>query len=66
MAPALPTPVLGIQVNSTVCSVSIVRQPPAVAVEGRAFAVPPLVRVVDRNGAPVPGKVRDGGWPHVC
>ena len=55
--PSLPTTIIGSQVNTTVCRVSIETQPPASAPEGVPFSRQPVVRVTDANGNPVAGKV---------
>ncbi|MDR3738445.1 MAG: hypothetical protein P4L40_05440 [Terracidiphilus sp.] len=58
LLPSLPTTVIGHRANTTVCSVSVVTPPPATVTEGVPFATQPRVRVLDANGAGVPGKVR--------
>jgi hypothetical protein len=57
VAPANPMPVLGIQVNTTVCSVRISTQPSPTVVEGKPFVVQPTVNVTTAAGTPVAGKV---------
>jgi hypothetical protein len=56
--PSLPSTVLGIQVSTTVCGVSIVRSPPPMVKEGEAFSIQPQVLVTDSSGRPLSNKVR--------
>jgi hypothetical protein len=55
--PSLPSTVLGIQVSTAVCGVSIVRNPPPMVKEGEAFSIQPQVLVTDSAGRPLSNKV---------
>lgn len=54
--PSVPSAAHGADVNSTVRSVAIARQPSLAVMEGQAFAVQPTIRVTDNAGAGVAGR----------